>query len=505
MTKLQGALQDAQDRAATGIEGLDSILGGGLTKDRLYLVEGTPGTGKTTLALQFLLRGAAQGEDGLYITLSETAEELRAVATTHGWSLDAISLFELVSESGLDPESEQSVLHPSDVELGETTREVMRHVEQHRPRRVVFDSLSEMRLLAQNPLRHRRQILALKQFFSSQRCTVLMLDDRTADPTDLQLHSIAHGVISLEQAPRDFGDERRRLRVVKMRGLKYRGGYHDFVLDTGGITVFPRLIVAEHHSVFDTTPVSTGSKELDQLMGGGLVAGTNTLLTGPSGVGKTTTAMRCVLTALQRGEKVGYYLFDEGLATLVGRCRALGMDIQPFLDSGQLTLHQIDPAELSPGEFASRIRIAVEEQAATLVAVDSLNAYLQSMPGDSFLLLQMHEILTYLNQRGVKTILVLGQHGLVGDMRSDVDLSYLSDVILLFRFFEAKGEVRTAISVVKSRTAAHERTIRELRLGPGGLRVGAALSDFEGVLSGLPSYRGEVSMLADPPSPNGQD
>jgi len=487
-------------RVSMGIAGLDDILGGGLTRDRVYLVEGTPGTGKTTLALQFLLQGEAAGETGLYITLSETATELKAVAVTHGWSLDALALFELVGESGLDPESEQSVLHPSEVELGETTREVMRRVDELRPMRVVFDSLSEMRLLAQGSLRYRRQILALKQFFSSRQCTVLMLDDRTADPTDLQLHSIAHGVISLEQSPRDFGAERRRLRVIKMRGHKYRGGYHDFILDTGGLTVFPRLVAAEHHKGFANIPASTGSRELDTLLGGGLVPGTNTLLIGPSGVGKTTTAVRCMLTALERGERATYYLFDESLATMVARSEMLGLDFRRFIDSGQLTVQQIDPAELSPGEFASRVQVAVETRGSELIVVDSLNAYMQAMPGEKFLLLQMHEILSYLNQQGVKTLLILGQHGLVGDVRSDVDLSYLSDTILLFRFFEALGEVRTAVSVLKSRISQHERSIRELKLSAGGLQVGAALTDFDGVLGGLPSYKGQVSMLARKPA-----
>ncbi len=486
-------------RILTGVTGLDDILGGGLTRDRLYLVEGTPGTGKTTLALRFLLTGAELGETGLYITLSETADELRAVAATHGWSLDKLSLFELVSESGLDPESEQTVLHPSEVELGETTREVMRQVEEMRPSRVVFDSLSEMRLLSQSPLRYRRQILALKQFFSSRQCTVLMLDDRTSDPTDLQLHSIAHGVISLEQAPRDFGAERRRLRVVKMRGLKFRGGYHDFILDTGGLVVFPRLVAAEHHVDFVQQCVSTGNAELDALLGGGLFSGTNVLLSGPSGVGKTTTAVNCMVAALKRGEKATYYLFDESLGTLIARSAALGMDLKPFMQSGLLAIQQIDPAELSPGEFSSRVRVAVEG-GCKMIVIDSLNAYLQSMPGERFLLLQMHEMLSYLGQQGIKTMLILGQHGLVGDVHSDIDLSYLSDCILMFRFFEARGEVRSAVSVVKSRSSAHERTIRELRLGAGGLQVGAALTDFEGVLSGLPSYKGAITLLDPQPA-----
>jgi len=486
-------------RASTGIVGLDDILGGGLTRDRLYLVEGTPGTGKTTLSLQFLLEGAARGEAGLYITLSETADELRAVAASHGWSLDRLSVFELVGDMGLDPDGEQTVLHPSEVELGETTREVMRQVGELRPARVVFDSLSEMRLLAQSPLRYRRQILALKQFFSSRQCTVLMLDDRTADPTDLQLHSIAHGVVSLEQAPRDYGAERRRLRVVKMRGIKFRGGFHDFVLDTGGLTVFPRLIAADHHAAFDAAVHSTGNRELDELLGGGLVPGTNILLSGPSGVGKSTTAVSCMVAALERGEFATYYLFDEGLGTFLGRSAALGMDLAPYVEAGRLTLRQIDPAELSPGEFTSRVRQAVEEENCSFIVVDSLNAYLQSMPGEKYLLLQMHEMLSYLGQRGVKTILILGHHGIMGDMRADVDLSYLSDSILVFRFFEAQGQIRSAISVVKTRSNAPERTIRELRIGQHGVQVGKALTDFEGVMSGLPSYKGTISLLDDVP------
>ena len=485
-------------RSGTGIPGLDDILGGGLTPDRLYLVEGTPGTGKTTLSLQFLLAGAERGEVGLYVTLSETAAELRDAAASHGWSLDAIHVFELVGDAGLDPESEQTVLHPSEVELGETTREVMRQVEDLKPARLVFDSLSEMRLLAQNPLRYRRQILALKHFFTNRACTVLMLDDRTADPTDLQLHSIAHGVISLEQIPRDFGAERRRLRVVKMRGIKFRGGFHDFNLDTGGLTVFPRLVAAEHHAGFDPRPVTTGNTGLDALLGGGMVPGTNTLFSGPSGVGKTTTAIRCVLAALERGEAATYYLFDEGIGTMLARSRSLGMDLEPYRDRGQLVLQQIDPAEMSPGDFAQRVRDAVEHADASFIVIDSLNAYLQSMPDERFLLLQMHEMLNYLNQRGVKTILVLGLHGVMGEVRADLDLSYLSDGIVLFRYFEAKAQIRTAISVVKSRVSGHERTIRELKLSAAGLQVGDALIDFDGLLTGLPSYRGRMELLSGP-------
>ena len=356
------------------------------------------------------------------------------------------------------------------MELGETIRGVMECVDRLRPSRVVFDSLSEMRLLAQNSLRYRRQILALKQYFSTRECTVLLLDDRSSDPGDLQLHSIAHGVITLEQISRDYGTGRRRLRVVKMRGVKYRGGFHDFVIETGGVAVFPRLIAAEHHSAFANHLVSTGVSQLDQMLGGGIAPGTNTLLNGPSGVGKTCTAACCGLAAIERGDKAAYFLFDEGAATLRTRARALGMDLEGHLSSGQLQLFQIDPAELSPGEFANRVRRAVERDKVKFIAIDSLNAFLQAMPGEKFLLLLMHELLSYLNQQGVVSVRVLGQHGIIGEIKSDVDLSYLSDSIVLFRYFEARGSMLKAASVVKSRTAEHETSIREFRLSPRASR-----------------------------------
>jgi circadian clock protein KaiC len=486
-----------QKRVSTGIGGLDDVLDGGLPAHHLYLVEGDPGAGKTTLGLQFLLEGAAKGEKGLYVTLSETAEELATVAASHGWDLEGIDVFELVNEEGLSPEAEQSILHPSEVELGETTRGIMAAVEQLTPSRVVFDSLSEMRLLAQNSLRYRRQVLALKRFFSLRNCTVLLLDDKTAEDGDLQLHSIAHGVVSMQQCTDDYGPERRRMRVVKMRGVKFRGGEHDFNLDTGGISVFPRLVAAEHRSNPAGDVMKTGTPELDRLLGGGLSRGSNTLFSGPSGVGKTTTALSCVLAALVRGEKASYYLFDEGMGTLLLRAVALGLDIRPYLDNGQLKIFALDPAEVSPGEFAHMVRTAVEDEGVGTIVIDSLNAYLQAMPGSKFLLLQMHELLTYLNQRNVVTILILGQHGLVGEIRTDVDLSYLSDAILLFRYFEARGSLLKAISVVKSRTNDHELMIREFRLGRQGVEVGEALTDFEGVLGGIPTYRGSMALLSD--------
>ncbi len=481
--------------ALTGISGLDDILNGGLTPDRMYLVEGTPGTGKTTLGLGFLLTGAATGETGLYITLAETEVELRAVAQTHGWSLDSLTLFEMVPADGLGEDQEQTLLHPSEVELGETVRDIMAKVDEVRPTRVVLDSLSELRLLAQSPIRYRRQILALKHFFSTRNCTVLFLDDKSGTGSDLQLHSIAHGVVSLDQILSGFGAQRRRLHVVKMRGVKYRGGYHDFEIERGGLRVYPRLVASEHETAEAGAAVSTGSLELDALLGGGLVPGTATLLTGPAGVGKTTASVQCMVAALKRGENAAYFLFDERMPTLLTRSAALGMDLEPYLKNGQLELRAIDPAEMSPGEFADAIRRTVEDHSATLVVVDSLNAYLQAMPNEQFLVLQMHEMLTYLGQKGVVSLLILGLHGVMGDIRSDVDLSYLSDTVVQLRYFEAHGEVRQAISVIKTRTARHERTIREFQIGSQGLRLGEPLRQFQGVLTGVPTFSGEGKTL----------
>ena len=490
-----GAPPGASPRMSTGIPGLDDILGGGLTPQRVYLVEGTPGTGKTTLGLQFLLDGMARGESGLYITLSETADELRAVAASHGWSLDALAIHELAGDETLDLDSQQSVFHPSEVELGETTRKVMDEVDSLKPVRVVFDSMSEMRLLAQNPLRYRRQILALKQFFAARACTVLLLDDKSST-SDQHLHSIAHGVISLEQLAKEFGKERRRVNIVKMRGIRFRGGYHDYNLDTGGIVMYPRLVAAEHLRDFAPAVSSTGAIGFDRLLGGGLVRGTNTLMVGPSGIGKTTLSVRCLLAALERGEKASFYLFDEGLGTFFARSASLGMDLRPYADNGQLRIAHIDPAELSPGEFAQMLRDAVELYKVGFIVIDSLNAYLQAMPGEQYLTLQMHELLSYLNQQGVTTVLVLGQHGLIGEVRTDVDLSYLSDTTVLMRFFESNGRLRRALTVIKSRTAAHALTIHELQLGADGIRIGEPLEGFEGVLTGLPSYRGSTAMMS---------
>ncbi|MES2036784.1 MAG: ATPase domain-containing protein [Pseudomonadota bacterium] len=495
-TSLSRETRKPATRISTGVAGLDDILCGGLTAQRVYLVEGAPGTGKTTLGLQFLLEGVAHGQRGLYITLSETADELDAVAQSHGWDIGKITVFELANDNSLHPDAQQSVFHPSEVELGETTKSVMDRVNELKPLRVVFDSLSEMRLLAQNPLRYRRQILALKQFFALRDCTVLLLDDKSNSP-DQQLHSIAHGVISLEQIAQEFGKERRRVNVIKMRGIKFRGGYHDYILQTGGLKMFPRLVAAEHYRQFETHISSTGLESFDQLLGGGLVAGTNSLIVGPSGIGKTTVSVRCLLTALERGEKASFYLFDEGLGTFFTRSASMGMDLRPYVDNDQLAIQHIDPAELAPGEFAQMLRDAVELNGVQFIVIDSLNAYLQAMPGEHFLTLQMHELLSYLNQQGVTTVLVLGQHGLIGEVRTDVDLSYLSDTTVLLRFFESNGRLRRAITVIKSRTSNHMLTIHELQLGSGGIIIGEALEGFEGVLTGLPTYRGTTPMLLE--------
>jgi circadian clock protein KaiC len=477
--------------SATGIEGLDYILSGGFTPRRLYLIEGDPGAGKTTLALRYLLEGVKHGETALYVTLSETREEITAVAESHGWTLDPIQLVELVSsEQDLAPDSQYTMYHPSETELGETTKAVLDAVERVKPQRVVFDSLSELRLLAQNPLRYRRQILALKQFFAGRNCTVLLLDDRSSDESDLQVRSIAHGVITLEQLSPEYGAERRRLRVVKLRGKSYRGGYHDFTIVRGGLAVFPRLVASDHKQPNVLDQVPSGLARLDQLLGGGLDRGTSTLIMGPAGTGKSSVAVQYMVAAATRGERSAIFAFDESRATLLKRSTALGMGLQAQIDAGRILVQQIDPAEMSPGEFVQVVRKQVEEHGCKLVLIDSLNGYLNSMPQEQFLTIQLHELLTYLAQQGVTTLLVVAQHGLVGG-RADapIDISYLADCVVLTRYFELDGRVKKAISVVKKRTGPHEETIRELHVGNGRgrLELGEPLEHLRGVLSGVPT------------------
>jgi len=488
---------------ATGTPGLDDVLGGGVTPNRLYLIEGNPGSGKTTLALQCLLEGVRLGEKGLYVTLSETKLELAAVARSHGWSLDGIDVLELTaSEADLEPDNQNAMYQPSEVELGVTTKAVLAEVERVKPRRIIIDSLSEMRLLAQSPLRYRRQVLALKQYFIGRESTVFLLDDLTSETEDLQLQSIAHGVISLEQLSPDYGAERRRLRVIKLRGQKYRGGYHDFVILTGGLDVFPRLVAGEHARAQKRGLLKAGNAEVDALLGGGLPYGTSTVLLGPAGSGKSTLALQYARAAAERGERAAVFAFDERTETILERTAGLGMDLSAYIDRGLITIKPVDTAELSPGEFAHLIRRAVEgadgKPGAKVVIIDSLNGYLSAMPEERFLTAQLHELLTYLGHRGVVTFLIVAQHGLIGQMEVPIDTTYLADTVVLFRYFEALGEVRQAVSVVKKRSGRHERIIRELSFGPAGLTVGKPLREFHGVLTGTPKYHGPDGAIAGP-------
>jgi len=473
----------------SGVNGLDDILGGGFTPERLYLIEGAPGAGKTTVAMQFLLEGAARGERVLYITLSETAAELRSVAASHGWDLSAVEVRELLpAPEVLEPDEQYTVFHPSEIEFGETTLKILHDVDAVKPSRVVFDSLSELRLLAGNSLRYRRQILALKQFFAGRQCTVLLLDDMTAAEHDLQVQSIAHAVIRLEQLNSDYGATRRRLLVSKYRGMRFRNGFHDYRIVRGGLEVFPRLIASEHTPPLTRSKLRSGLRALDDLLGGGIEMGTSTLVVGAPGTGKSTLATQFALATAQRGERASMFIFDELAATLTSRCESMGMDLRPHLHSGAISIRQVDPADMSPGEFAQTIRKAVEEHGSRVIVIDSLNGYLNAMPDERFLIVQLHELLTYLGQSGVATLLVGAHHGVIGtQMKTPVDASYLSDAVVMLRYFESLGEVRQAISVVKKRSGPHERTIRDFALGPGGISIGEPLRDYRGVLSGVPT------------------
>lgn len=494
---------------ATGVSGLDDILRGGFPSECVYMVSGTPGSGKTTLALQFLLEGVRVGESCLYVTLSETRREIEKVARSHQWDLTGLHICELVpSEQNLSAESQLTVFNPSEFELGETTQAMISEVNKHSPKRVVLDSLSELRLVAQNPLRYRRQILALKQFFTGRDCTILMLDDCTGASADEQLESIAHGVISLEQLANQYGAERRRLRVIKLRGVAFRGGFHDFTIRTGGLDVFPRLIAAEHHAEFPEQDLPSGNGPLDALLGGGLPAGTSTLLLGPAGTGKSTIATQFAVAAADRGDRTAMFVFDENMGTFRARSRKLGIGVDRHL-SDLLSVQQVDPAELSSGEFCAIVRRAVDGtdakgKPAKVVIVDSLNGYLNAMPEEKYLTAQLHELLAYLSQNGVVTLLTVTQTGMVGsNTHSPVDTTYLADNVILFRFFEALGEVRRAISVVKKRSGKHELTIRELEITENGVQIGEPLKNFRGVLTGVPTYVGGESDLINKVGENG--
>lgn len=496
----QGAISRNTDQthiAATGIPGLDDILNGGLARGRLYLVEGVPGSGKTTLAMQFLIEGARRGEPVLYVTLSETTEELSAVAQSHNWDISGVHVRELLpDQNALESEEQYTMYHPSEVELATTTKLILEDVHRLKPTRVVFDSLSELRLVAGNPLRYRRQILALKQFFAGRGCTVMLLDDMTATDHDLHVQSIAHGVILLQHLSPEYGAERRRLRVIKYRGSEFRGGYHDYLIKKGGLVVFPRLIAAESRQPTGCQKLPSDIKELDDLLGGGIEEGTSTLIVGGAGTGKSTIAAQFCSAAARRGQKSIVFAFDESPNTLYSRCDGLGVPMKKYVDAGMINVRQIDPAELSPGELTYLIREAVEDQAAKVVVIDSLNGYLNAMPEERFLTIQLHELLMYLAQQSVATLLIGAHQGVIGStMQTPVDASYLADAVLLLRYFESKGEVRQAISVVKKRGGEHERTIREFQMSHGEIRVGDALRHFRGVLTGVPVYEGSSDPL----------
>lgn len=482
--------------ASMGVPGLDDILAGGLARDRVYLLEGSPGTGKTTSAMSFLRAGAKLGEKSLYITLSETEDELRETARSHGWELDGIEIFELVPpESLLDEQQQQSLLYSSDLELGETTRMIFETVERVQPRRVVIDSLSEIRLLAQSSLRYRRQVLALKHYFSKRGATVLLLDDLTTETLDKTVHSVAHGVVRLEELAPEYGAERRRVRVIKYRGRKFRGGFHDFTIRTGGLEIYPRLVSAEHKTDFDRSPMPSGVVGLDGILGGGMERGSSCLILGPAGTGKSLMALYFILAAIRRGEKAALFAFDEELGLLFSRTLAFGIDLEALRASGDLIVQQVDAAELSPGEFTAQVRDCVDTKGIKTVVIDSLNGYQAAMPEENFLILHIHELLQYLNRQGATTFLTVAQHGLVGDMKAPVDVTYLADTVILLRYFEAVGEVRRAVSVIKKRSGRHEKTIREFEIGDTGLTVGEPLTNFHGVLRGVPNFVGKGSGL----------
>ena len=478
-------------RIDTGVQGLNDILLGGLPAGQMYLLEGTPGTGKTTLALQFIRTAILAGQKALYITLSETKRELESSAKSHGWRVEELSIAEFVpEEASLTPEQQYTVFHPSEVELASTIQKLTQLIEKDKPTRLVIDSLSELRLLAADTMRYRRQLLALKQFFAGRDTTVLLLDDRSAEGSDMQLRSIAHGVIRLDKVPRTYGVTRRQIEILKLRGSPFREGFHDYTIQTGGICIFPRLIASEHNTTFTNERVKSGLTALDEMFGGGISRGSSTLIIGPSGAGKSTLAILYAYSASRRGDRAIIYSFDEVLRTALDRAEALGMPVRAEIEKGTLAMSQVDPAELSPGEFIGQIRADVELRDTRVVVIDSLNGFLSAMPGERDLILQLHELISYLDQKGVITFMILTQHGLVGTMQAEVDVSYLADTVILLRYFEAQGQIRQVISIMKQRIGRHERTLREFTIRDSSIEVGEPLINFRGILTGIPDIVG---------------
>ncbi|WP_373694130.1 ATPase domain-containing protein [Edaphobacter paludis] len=468
---------------------MNDILSGGLPGGQMYLLEGDPGTGKTTLAMQFIIAGVNRGERALYVTLSESKDELEGSALSHGWDIAQLPIAEFIpAEASLSPEQQYTVFHPSEVELAGTIQKLTQLIDDVKPERLVIDSLSELRLLAADTMRYRRQLLALKHFFAGRDTTVLLLDDRTAEGSDMQLQSIAHGVIRLEKIRRTYGVTRRRIEVIKLRGSAYREGFHDYTIEKGGLNIYPRLVANEHSTTFAGERIESDLPALNQMFGGGINRGSSTLLLGPSGSGKSTLAMAFAYAAAKRGDRAIVYAFDEILRTAQDRAESLGMPVRTEISRGTLAMSQIDPAELSPGEFAWQIRRDVEEKDTRIVVIDSLNGFLMAMPGENDLNLHLHELLAFLNQKGVVTFIIYTQHGLVGTMLTEVDVSYLADTVMLLRYFEAEGSIRQVLSVVKQRVGAHERTLRELSMGKEGIVIGKQLTDFQGILTGVPSF-----------------
>lgn len=499
MAKIEEPQPGAVARVSTGVSGLDDILGGGLPKEHMYLVEGDSGAGKTTLGLQFLLEGKKRGEKVLWITMSETERELRETARSHGWSLEGIDLCNLaVSDESLSAESQYTFFSPADVELNDTTKTVLEAIDKVRPNRVVFDPFSDIRLLARDTLRYRRQVLALREFFAAKQCTVLLIQESTRGAGgDIQAEALVHGFLNLHQDSPEYGGQRRRLRVHKMRGISFRDGFHDFSIVTGGLEVYPRLIAAEHFDHETEQVITSGLPALDALLGGGVERGSSTLFLGPAGVGKSTLSTQYALAAAQRGERSCIFLFDETSRSFLARAEGLGLRIADYFANGLIAIRHIDSAEFSPGQFTHIVRKAVERESVQMVVIDSLSGYLSAMPEDRFLSTHLHELLTFLSYKNVVSLLTLGQHGIMGEgLQSPVDISHLSDTVLMIRYFEAFGEVRRAISVIKKRSGPHEKLIREMKIGPVGVTLGEPLTEFEGVLTGRPMYRGDRAGLS---------